>query len=130
MATLPNPIDETYIDFLKRKFQGRNFSPEFRARNPGYFDMRGEDAPPTKATWETYYRKAKPKPSATSSQDDGGMLSPLDGGPPALGFWDDPGPLGDQKLKGLAPGKRRRPGRRGGPGSRPRLPDSSRLPTS
>ena len=101
MATLPNPIDETYIDFLKRKFQGRNFSPEFRARNPGYFDMRGEDAPPTKATWETYYRKAKPKTSATSSQDDGGMLSPLDGGPPALGFWDDPGLFGDQNLKGL-----------------------------
>ena len=75
MTTLPRPTKETYIDFLKRKLKGRNISPEFMARNPAYFDLRGEDSPTTPATWETFYRRAKPKTSVDSGRDEG-MFSP------------------------------------------------------
>ena len=71
MTTLPRPTKETYIDFLRRKLKGRNISPEFMARNPAYFDLRGEDAPPTQATWETFYRRAKPKTSVDSGTVEG-----------------------------------------------------------
>ena len=71
MTTLPRPTKETYIDFLRGKLKGRNISPEFMARNPAYFDLQGEDSPTTPATWETFYRRAKPKTSVDSGRDEG-----------------------------------------------------------
>ena len=71
MTVLPRPTKETDIDFLRRKLKGRNISPEFMARNPAYFDLQGEDSPTTPATWETFYRRAKPKTSVDSGRDEG-----------------------------------------------------------
>ena len=71
MTVLPRPTKETYIDFLRGKLKGRNISPEFMARNPAYFDLQGEDSPTTPATWETFYRRAKPKTSVDSGRDEG-----------------------------------------------------------
>ena len=71
MTVLPRPTKETDIDFLRRKLKGRNISPEFMARNPAYFDLQEEDSPTTPATWETFYRRAKPKTSVDSGRDEG-----------------------------------------------------------
>ena len=82
MTVLPRPTKETYTDFLKRKLEGRNVSPEFRQRYPALFDSVRQTTSEPVANWRTYYRQAKPTTSIQNN-DDGmgntdGLFNPND----------------------------------------------------